>query len=416
MLKNNRQQASIIFIFITLVIDILGLGIIIPILPELITEFAGGDKSNAGLYLGVFTAIYALMQFVFAPILGALSDKYGRRPVILLSLLGLGIDYIILALAPDLWWLLVGRIIAGIMGASFTTANAYIADISTPENRAQNFGLVGVAFGLGFTFGPVIGGFLGNIDLRLPFWVSAVLVFLNLIYGYFVLPESLKPENRSNFKWSKVNPISIIGELRNYPFVGNIAGALFFIYFAERGLQNVWVLYTGYRYGWDIQTIGLTLGLVGIMAIIVQGFLIRMIIPRLGERRSILLGLGLSILTYLGYGFATEGWMVYVIIIVGALSGIAGPALQGLITGSVPANAQGKVQGALTSLNSITSILSPIIFTSILFSFFTSDRVAVDLPGIPFILGAVSFIFSLWLMQRVFKTMPIDMSKRANQN
>lgn len=414
-MTNNKRQASIIFIFITLVIDIIGLGIIIPILPELITEFAGGDESNAGLYYGVFTAIYALMQFLFAPVLGALSDKFGRRPVILLSLLGLGIDYIILALAPDLWWLLIGRIIAGIMGASFTTANAYIADISTPENRAQNFGLVGVAFGLGFTFGPVLGGFLGTYGLRIPFWVAAALVFLNLIYGYFVLPESLKPENRSDFKWSKINPISSIFDLRKYPYIGNISGALFFIYFAERGLQNVWVLYTGYRYGWSIQTIGLTLGLVGIMAIIVQGFLIRIIIPRLGERRSILLGLSLSIFSYLAYGLATEGWMIYIIIVIGALAGISGPALQGLVTGNVPPTDQGKVQGALTSLNSITNILSPIIYTSLLFSFFTSDRVPLELPGIPFILGAVSFAFSLWLMQRVFRTMPLDMSKRANQ-
>jgi MFS transporter, DHA1 family, tetracycline resistance protein len=454
-----KRQAAIIFIFITLFIDIVGIGIVIPVLPELIkqfvaqgegvtltttptdvpvqpevpsqsgtavqptttqtetaqletgqTETAGQPEqtvdSVAGRWYGILAAVYSLMQFIFAPILGALSDRFGRRPIILISLFGLGVDYLILAFAPTLAWLFVGRVVAGIMGASITAANAYIADISTPENRAQNFGLVGVAFGLGFIFGPVLGGLLGGINIHLPFFVAAGLVFVNLLYGFFVLPESLKPENRRPFSWANANPVSSLLNLRKYPLVANLAVAFLFIYLAQGGLQTVWVLYTGYRFGWDTFTVGWTLGLVGVTAAIVQGGLIRPIISRLGERRAVLLGLGVSVLSFLFYGLSYQGWMMIATIIIGALAGVAGPAIQGLVAGSVDANEQGTVQGALTSLLSLTSIISPLVFTTGLFSYFTSSAAPFILPGAPFLFGAVLNLIAVLVVMSVFRKFP----------
>lgn len=399
----KKRQAAIIFILITLFIDILGIGIIIPVLPELIKEITGGDAAVAGRYYGWITASYALMQFFFAPILGALSDRFGRRPVILLSLLGLGLDYVILGFANSMAWLFIGRIVAGIMGASFTAANAYIADISTPENRAQNFGFIGVAFGLGFIFGPVLGGILGGVNLRLPFFVSAGLVLLNLLYGFFILPESLKKENRSRFSWSKANSFSSILNLTRYPLVANLAFAFLFITLAQGGLQTVWVLYTGYRYGWGEMTNGLALGLVGLMAAIVQGGLVRPVIKALGERKTILLGLSISVFSFLLYGLAFRGWMMLAVVVLGALAGVAQPAIQGLVAGSVNPGDQGKVQGALTSLFSLTSIFAPLIFVSGVFSYFTGPKAPITLPGAPFFLGSLFNFIALMVVFAVFR-------------
>lgn len=397
-----------VFIMITIFLDILGIGIIVPILPELIKQFVGGSTAQAARYFGVIAAVYALMQFLFAPVWGALSDRFGRRPVILLSDLGLTVDYLVQGFAPTIGWLFVGRVLAGVMGASFTAANAYIADVSTPENRAQNFGLVGVAFGLGFIIGPLLGGVLGAVSLRLPFFVAAGLVVLNLLYGYFVLPESLLPENRSSFSWRKANPISAVTRLRDYPLVLGLAVAFMFAALAQRGLENVWVLYTGYRFGWGELTNGLTLALVGVMAVIVQGFLIRPLIKRLGERRTILLGLSVSVFSFLCYGLASQGWMMYVIILFGGLSGVATPAIQGLVAGTVQPNEQGKVQGALTSLLSLTSIIAPLLFTTALFSYFTSAGAPITLPGAPFFLGSALFVTALILLLRLFRRLPPD--------
>lgn len=402
----KKRQAAMVFIMITLFLDILGIGIVIPVLPELIKQFVGGSASEAARYFGPLAAAYALMQFVFAPILGALSDKFGRRPIILIALFGLAVDYLIQGFAPSIAWLFVGRLLAGIMGASFTAANAYIADISTPENRAQNFGLVGVAFGLGFIFGPALGGVLGEVWIRLPFFVSAGLVLINLIYGYFILPESLAPENRSEFSWAKANPVSSILQLGAYPLVAGLAAAFVFVSLAQRGLETTWVLYTGYRFGWGELTNGLTLALVGVMAVVVQGFLIRPAIKRFGERRAIVMGLSLSVLTFLAYGLASKGWMMLVIIVVGSLSGIAGPAIQGLVAGAVSPSEQGKVQGALTSLTSLTSVFSPILFTTLLFGYFTSEAAPFKLPGAPFFLGSALFLVALLLISRLFKRLP----------
>ena len=395
-----------VFIFVTMFIDILGLAIIVPILPELIGELLGRDTSSTGRYLGVIVAVYALMQFLFAPVLGALSDRFGRRPIILISLFGFGIDYLIQGWAPSIGWLFVGRFIAGVMGASITTANAYIADVSTPDTRARNFGFVGVAFGLGFTLGPALGGVLGAIHLRLPFFVAAALALVNGLYGFFVLPESLALEHRRPVSFANMNPMASLRRLRAYPLVAGLAFAVLFSSLAQRGMENVWVLHAGYRYGWNTQTNGLTLALVGVMAILVQGLLVRPTVRRLGERRTIMLGLTVSTLAFLGYGLASDGWMVLVIIVFGALAGLAMPAIQGLVAGTVGPSEQGEIQGALTSLTSLTSIFAPLIFTAGLFSFFTSDAAPMALPGAPFLLGSILFAVSLVVLMRLFRRIP----------
>lgn len=384
----------------------LGIGIIVPILPELIKEFSGGSTAAAGRWFGVLAATYAVTQFVFAPILGSLSDRVGRRPVILISLFGLGIDYIIMGLAPSMGWLFVGRLVAGVMGASITTANAYIADVSEPEVRARNFGFVGVAFGLGFIFGPAIGGLLGGIDLRLPFFASAGLALVNFLYGIFVLPESLPREKRDAFSWRKANPIGSILVLRSYPLVSGLAVAFVFIVLAQRGLETVWVLYTGHKFGWDEVANGLSLALVGLMAALVQGGLVQPVIKRIGERRAVMGGLVLAAITYLGYGLATAGWMLIAFIIFGSISGVAGPAVQSLVAGSVDPQDQGKVQGGLQSLMSLSSILSPLIFTAGLFSYFTSPAAPFQLPGAPFLLGAVMYAAAFVVATRLFRRLP----------
>jgi MFS transporter, DHA1 family, tetracycline resistance protein len=399
----RQRKAAIFFIVVTLFIDILGMGIIIPILPGLIREFVGGSESIVACYFGPLSSVYALMQFLCAPLLGALSDRFGRRPVILISLLGLGANYLIMAIAPSIGWLFLGRFVAGIMGASYTTANAYIADISTPENRAQNFGLVGVAFGLGFIFGPAVGGMLGALNIRLPFIAAACFSLMNLLYGFFVLPESLSPENRSHFVWHRANPVSSIMRLRNYPFVASLAMVFILISLPQRGMESIWVLYTSYRFGWGEQANGFSLALVGVMAVIVQGFLIRPVIKALGEERTAILGLGISTLIYVLYGMAYKGWMMLIIVILGTLGGLAGPAIQGLVAGSVSPSDQGKVQGALTSLTSLTSIGAPLIFTTWLFGYFTSDRAPCKLPGAPFFLGALLFLTALIVIMRVLR-------------
>jgi len=403
----GRRQAGMVFIFVTLFIDILGIGIIIPILPELIREFLGGNVAQAGRYYGVIIAVYATMQFLCAPAVGALSDRYGRRPIILASLFALGTDYLIQAWAPSIGWLFLGRLVAGVMGASITTANAYIADVSTPETRARNYGFVGAAFGLGFIFGPALGGLLGGISLRLPFFVSAGLALVNWLYGFFVLPESLAPEHRSTVSWRKMNPLGSLRQLQAYPLVAGLAVAFLFASMAQRGLENVWVLHTTFRYGWNMQTNGLTLALVGLMAVLVQGFLIKPIVARMGERRTITLGLTASMLAFLAYGLASQGWMVPPIIVFGALAGVALPAIQGLVAGTVHSSDQGKIQGAFTSLTSMTAIVSPLVFTSGLFSYFTSETAPIILPGAPFFLGSLLFLVSLALLARLFRRLPL---------
>jgi DHA1 family tetracycline resistance protein-like MFS transporter len=400
--SKSKKQAALGFIFITLLIDVTGLGIIIPVLPKLIETLIHGDLSQASRYAGLLTLAYAVMQFLFAPVLGNLSDKYGRRPVLLGSLLGFGIDYIFMAFAPSIAWLFLGRAIAGITGASFTTASAYIADVSTPEKRAQNFGMIGVAFGIGFIVGPVIGGILGKYNTHLPFLAAAALALLNALYGYFVLPESLDKAHRRPFELKRANPLGSLLQLNKYPAVLGLAASLFLIYFAAQSVQSVWTFYTMSKFHWNEAWVGYSLGFVGLTVALVQGGLIRIAIPKLGNHRSIWVGLLFYAAGLILFAFATKGWMMFAFMIPYALGGIAGPALQGTITQQVPANEQGELQGALTSLASLSSIFGPWIMTYLFYTF-TKPGAPIILPGAPFILGSILMLLSALLAVRSFK-------------
>jgi DHA1 family tetracycline resistance protein-like MFS transporter len=342
------------------------------------------------------------MQFVCAPIIGGLSDRYGRRPVLLASLFGFGVDYIFLSFAPTLGWLFVGRVIAGMMGASFTTAGAYIADVSTPETRAQNFGIIGAAFGLGFIIGPVLGGLLGVLGSRVPFMVAAGLSFANWLYGFFILPESLKPENRRKFEWSRANPVSSLLNLKRYPVILGLVASLVMVYISSHAVQSNWAYYTEEKFNWSIKTIGWSLALVGFVFAVVNGGLIRFIIPKLGKERSVYVGLGFSAAGFVLFALATKTWMMFVFTVVYCLGGIAGPALQGIISTQVPPNEQGELQGALTSLMSVTSIIGPPLMTNT-FYFFTNKNAQIYLPGAPMFLGAVLTITATILARASLK-------------
>ena len=398
------RQASVFFILVTIFLDILGIGLIIPVLPALVGEFTVGDTQTAYLY-GVLVSVYALMQFLFAPVFGALSDRFGRRPIVLSSLLGYGLDYLLLAVAPSLAWLVVARIVSGIMGANITTANAYIADVSTDETRGRNFGFIGAAFGLGFVFGPALGGLLGDVNLRLPFYAAAGLVLVNFLYGLFVLPESLPKEKRRAFNIRQANPIGGLGQLGKYPVVAGMAFAFVFFNLAQLGLQTVWVLYTGYRFGWDAFENGLTLALVGVMTAIVQVGLTQRVIRRFGERRTILMGLAVSCASFVLYGLASQGWMMLATIVVGSLGGVAFPAIQSFIAGQVRPEEQGATQGALTSLQSLASIVGPVASTAV-FGYFTSADAPFALPGATFLAGAVLILITLVMVSRLFSRYP----------
>ena len=389
-----NRSAAISFIFITLLIDVTGVGLIIPVVPGLIEQLIHGTISDASRYSGALAFAYAIMQFLFAPLLGNLSDKYGRRPVLLLSLLGLGIDYIFLALAPSIGWLFVGRIIAGFAGASFTTATAYIADISTPQNRAQNFGMVGAAFGLGFILGPVIGGLLGEYGVRVPFIVAACLSLINCLYGYFVLPESLAIENRREFQWKRANPIGSLKQLQKYPAVGGLILSYFLIYLAANAVQSTWSFFGIKQFNWTPRTIGISLGLVGLLVGAVQGGLIRIVNPWLGNKKSVYAGLALYALGLFLFSAATQSWMMFLFLVPYCLGGICGPALQSIISGQVPANEQGELQGGLTSVMSVTNIIGPLLMTG-LFSYFTKPTAPVHFAGAAFFLGGIFMTISL---------------------
>ena len=393
----TNRKAAIGFIFVTLLIDVTGIGLIIPVMPKLIEHLLGiSDISKAAQYGGWLTFAYAFMQFIFAPVLGNLSDKYGRRPVLLFSLFGFGIDYLFLSFAPSIAWLFVGRLIAGVTGASFTTAAAYIADISTPENRAQNFGMIGAAFGLGFIIGPSIGGLLGELGPRIPFLVAAGLALTNWLYGYFVLPESLDKVHRRPFEWRRANPLGSLLQLKKYPAVGGLVVSLILVYLAAHAVQSNWSFFTIEKFNWSPKMIGISLGVVGLLVAAVQGGLVRIVNPKIGNEKSVYIGLGLYALGLLLFAFASQSWMMFVFLIPYCLGGIAGPALQSIISGHVPPNEQGELQGALTSLMSATSIIGPPMMTN-LFAYFTRANAPVYFPGVSFLLGSVFMIASaLW--------------------
>ncbi len=390
------------FIFVTILLDIIGLGIIIPVAPHLIAELGHTSLNDSAPYVGWLGALYAVMQFIFAPIFGSLSDKYGRRPVILLALLGSGLDYVFMAFAATLPLVFLGRAISGISGASITAAQAYIADVSPPEKRAQNFGMIGMAFGLGFILGPLLGALLSTFGIRAPFIGAAVLTLANFLYGYFLLPESLKKENRREFSVAKANPVNTLVDLAKYPAVLGLVASLVLMNLAQGGLESVWVLYTGARYGWGPSQTGLSLAAVGLSAALVQGGLMRVLLPKLGEYRAIVYGVGISAISFIFYGLATKPWMIFVILIVGSLGGIGGPALQGFISRQVPATEQGLLSGALASVGSVTRIFSPLIATG-LFFVFNGSKAAIQIPGAPFFFGAICLGISLFLTIRVMR-------------
>jgi MFS transporter, DHA1 family, tetracycline resistance protein len=397
----RHRSASVAFIFVVLLLDTLGFGVIIPVLPRLIEGFCGGDIGEASRYLGAFGSAYAAMQFVFAPVLGALSDRLGRRPVILASLLGAALDYMLLAFAPSLAWLFVGRVVAGLTGASFSAATAYIADVTPPEKRAQSFGLIGAAFGIGFVLGPAMGGVLAGVSLRAPFLVAAGLNALNLGYGLFVLPESLKPELRRPFDLRRANPLGSLRQLARSPVLFGFTGTLLCAYLAQQILHNVWALYTQARFDWLPVHIGISLAVVGVMTGVVQGGLVRVSMQRLGEQKSVLVGLVFNAVGFVAFGLATQGWMMYALIVPFSLGGIAGPAIQSLLTREVGPTEQGELQGSLGSLQSVTAILGPVLATSLFARFAPADAVP-HVPGAAFFAAAGLNALGIVLASRLF--------------
>lgn len=399
----GKQKWALSFIFITLLIDFTGFGIISPVIPKLIENLIGGDISDASQYGGWLTFSYAILQFVCAPILGGLSDRYGRRPVLLLSMFGMGVDYLFLAFAPSIFWLFVSRIILGITGASITAASAYIADISTPEKRAQNFGLLGMALGIGFTLGPSIGGLFSTMwGMRAPFLVTAALSLINALYGYFILPESLKIENRRAFDWKRSNPVGTLKQLRKYQNIYSLLGAVFLIYVAVQAIQSNWTFYTMFKFNWKEDMVGYSLSLSGILLAIVQGGLIRIVLPKLGYHRAVYIGLLIYMVSFLLFGLAGSGWMMFAILVIYSMGGIFGPSLQGIMSNQVPPTEQGELQGGMTSLISLSNIIGPLLMTGV-FHHFSKKNTPFLFPGAPFFLAAFLTSISALLAIRAFR-------------
>jgi MFS transporter, DHA1 family, tetracycline resistance protein len=395
----QSKNAAVGFIFITLLIDIIGFGIIIPVMPPLISELKNVPINASATYGSFLIFAFAFMQFLCAPLIGALSDKYGRRPVLLYSLFGFGIDYLFMAFAPTYEWLVVGRIIAGITGASITTGFAYIADISTAENRAKNFGMVGAAFGLGFIVGPLIGGPLAKLGPRIPFFAAAALALLNWLYGYFILPESLSKENRRAFDWKRANPLGSLKNLRKYPALGWLIVAVTLVYVASHAVQSNWSYFVMYRFKWDEVMVSISLAVVGILVAIVQGVLPRYLGKKIGNDKSIYTGLLLYTIGMFLFGIATQGWMMFVFLAPYCFGGIAQPALQAVMAGQVPPNAQGELQGALASLQSASAIIGPLVMNN-LFAYFSQSGKHFYLPGVSFLLGSLLYFVAFVIAYR----------------
>jgi DHA1 family tetracycline resistance protein-like MFS transporter len=395
-LSPPARRAAVIFIFITVVIDVLGFGIIIPVLPKLVQQFMGGDAAKGATMFGLFGTVWALMQFFFSPLLGAVSDRFGRRPVILISCFGLGLDYIVMALAPNIGWLLVGRILSGICASSFTTAGAYIADVAPPEKRAAGYGMLGAAFGVGFVLGPALGGLLGNIDPRLPFWGAAALALVNATYGLLVLPESLPPGKRDVFSWKRANPLGSLRLLQSHPDLLGLASINLLFQVSHCVLPSMFVLYTSYRYGWDTKTVGLTLMAVGVLSIIVQGGLVKPAVQRLGERGSLYTGLIFGMAGFVGFAVAPTPFWLWAALPVFSLMGLFGPGLQSLMSLRVAGHEQGKLQGANGSITSIAGLIGPGLFT-LSFAHFIDTGRSWTLPGAPFFIAAALLALALVL-------------------
>jgi MFS transporter, DHA1 family, tetracycline resistance protein len=380
-------------------LDVLSFGIIIPVLPKLVENFMSGDTAQAAAIYGFMGMAWALMQLVCSPIQGALSDRFGRRPVVLLSNFGLGLDYILMALAPDITWLFAGRVISGIASSSFSTAGAYIADVTPPEKRAAGFGMIGAAFGLGFVLGPAVGGLLGASDPRLPFWGAAATSLVNACYGFFVLPESLPREKRMNFSWKRANPVGSLVLLRSHHELFGLAAVAFLGYLAHAVLPSTAVLYVGYRYGWGSTAVGFMLAAAGISAMIVQGLLMKPLSARFGERKTLLAGLCCGAIGFCVYGFAISGWMYCAGIPIMGFWGLAGPSAQGLMTRRVSASEQGQLQGAIAGLSGIAGLIGPGLFTQT-FALFIGPRAGWHFPGAPFLLASLLLLLGMTLAWR----------------
>ena len=396
------RQPAVGFIFVTLVLAIVGFSLLIPVLPKLLVEFRGGDVASGSHAYGWVVSIYALMQFIGSPILGSLSDRFGRRRIILIATAGSAIDYVIMACAPTLAWLFVARTIAGFTAGVLATANAYIVDVTPPEKRAGAFGLIGAAFGIGFIIGPALGGLLGQVDLRLPFWVAAGCSATNWLYGFFVLPESLKPENRRAFDWKRANPVGALLALQRFPGVLGLAECYFILMLAQNMMFSTWALYTDHRYHWSPLDVGLSLMFVGVLSGLVQAVLVKKLVPKIGDTRAVLIGLAISATAYVAYGLSPYGWMIYVIMVFGAFAGISGPALQSYITKHVPPNEQGAVQGVYAGLASLAGIPGPFIATWS-FGWAIAHKSQFDLQGISFFEGAGFTLIALVLAWRSFR-------------
>jgi Arabinose efflux permease len=405
MLDPRFVRRGLFLVFMILFLDIIGIAIIMPVLPAFLQELTGDGVSDAAVDGGWLLLIYSAMQFLFAPLLGNLSDRFGRRPILLLSVLTFALDNFICAIATGYWMLFFGRVLAGISGGSFATCSAYIADISNDENRAKNFGLIGVAFGVGFTVGPVIGGVLGEFGPRVPFFGAAVLSFVNFVAAWFLLPETLEAVNRRRFDWRRANPLGALRQMRHYPGIGAVLTVLFLYWLAHAVYPSVWAFVSAYRYGWSEGEIGLSLGLFGICAAVVMATVLPRIVPVLGEWRTALVGLSFSCIGLLGYALAWEGWMVYAVVLLTTIENVADPPLRSIAAGKVPPSAQGELQGAMTSITSLTTIVGPLIFTQV-FGGFTGEGAPVEFAGAPYLLAAGFILLAVVVLARRVAPVP----------
>ncbi|UXN59510.1 TCR/Tet family MFS transporter [Phyllobacterium zundukense] len=387
-------KRGLTLVFMILLLDIIGIGIIVPVLPEYLEELTGTDVGNAAIYGGWLLFAYAGMQFVFAPLIGNLSDRFGRRPILLTSVITFALDNLICALAPNFAILLIGRILSGISGGSYSTASAYIADVSTDENRAKNFGLLGIAFGIGFILGPIIGGFLGEFGPRIPFYGAALISFLNFVAAYFLLPETLAAKDRRKFEWKRSNPLGALKQMRNHTGILWLGLVFFMLTLGHMSYPAVWAYVGSYRYGWSESDIGISLGIYGLCAAIVMGLVLPRIVSRFGEWRTAVIGLAFAALGFFGYASAWQGWLVYVVIVATCLEGVADPAMRSIASAKVPASEQGELQGAMTSLFSITNIIGPLIFTQI-FAIYTAPGASITFSGAPYVLGGIFVLIGL---------------------
>lgn len=402
-----QNQLPLIFILITVMLDSMGIGLIMPVMPDLIQELEAGDLGQAALWGGILAAIFAVMQFLFGPVIGGFSDRFGRRPVLLIALVVMAFDYVLMAVAGTIWLLVIGRIIGGITAATQSTASAYMADISKPEDKSANFGLIGAAFGMGFVLGPLMGGLLAEYGTRAPFWAAAVLAGANAIFGYFALPETVTDRIRRPFSLRRANPFGAFKHIGQLPGLGRLMGMSFIYGIAFFVYPSIWAYFGKLQFGWGPGMIGLSLGAFGIGIAIVQGVLIRPILARIGERNAVLLGLGVDVVAFVALGFVTNGWIAFALTPLTALGSIAGPALQGIMSRTAPDDQQGELQGALTSINAVASIAAPLAMTQVFF-YFTHENAPIYLPGAPFILSAILVVGAIGVYLPALRTKQAD--------